>query len=160
MPADRREEGLVAALSLSENLALPDPPGRLLLDRRAMRSHAEARLAALGVRTSSADAPSGSLSGGNQQKLVLARELARPPRLLVAVHPTRGLDLASAAAVRRRILEACRGGAAALVVTADPDEAQLFGAPIRVVYRGQLSAPYAPATPAATLGRLMAGVAA
>ncbi|HEX7527721.1 MAG TPA: ATP-binding cassette domain-containing protein, partial [Thermoanaerobaculia bacterium] len=160
VPADRREEGLVAALSLSENLALPDPPGRLFLDRRAMRSHAELRLAALGVRMSSADAPAGSLSGGNQQKLVLARELARPPRLLVAVHPTRGLDLASAAAVRRRILEACRADAAALVVTADPDEAQLFGAPIRVVYRGQLSAPYAPATPAATLGRLMAGVAA
>jgi ABC-type uncharacterized transport system ATPase subunit len=159
VPADRREEGLVAALSLSENLALPDPPGRLFLDRRAMVSHAEARLTALGVRASSADASAGSLSGGNQQRVVLARELTRPPRLLVAVHPTRGLDLASAAAVRRLILEACRVEAAALVVTADPDEAQLFGAPIRVVYRGRLSTPYAPATPAATFGRLMAGLA-
>jgi simple sugar transport system ATP-binding protein len=158
VPADRREEGLVAALSLSENLALPDPPGRLFLDRRAMLSHAEARLAALGVRASSAAATAGSLSGGNQQKVVLARELARPPSLLVAVHPTRGLDLASAAAVRRRILDACHAGAACLVVTADPDEALLFGAPIRVVTRGQLSAPCAPATPVATLGRLMAGV--
>jgi len=160
VPADRREEGLVAALSLSENLALPDPPGRLFLDRRAMLSHAEARLAALGVRASSAAAPASALSGGNQQKVVLARELARRPRVLVAVHPTRGLDLASAAAVRRLILEACRMEAAALVVTADPDEAQLFGAPIRVVYRGRLSAPCAPATPVTTLGRLMAGVAA
>jgi ABC-type uncharacterized transport system ATPase subunit len=158
VPADRREEGLVAALSILENLALPDPPGRLFLDRRAMLSHAEARLAALDVRASSAAAPAGSLSGGNQQKLVLARELAHAPRVLVAVHPTRGLDLASAAAVRYRILEACRMGAAALVVTADPDEAQLFGAPIRVVTRGRLSAPHAPATPVATLGRLMAGV--
>jgi len=158
VPADRREEGLVAALSILENLALPDPPGRLFLDRRAMLSHAEARLAALDVRASSAAAPAGSLSGGNQQKLVLARELAHAPRVLVAVHPTRGLDLASAAAVRHRILEACRMGAAALVVTADPDEAQLFGAPIRVVTRGRLSAPHAPATPVATLGRLMAGV--
>jgi general nucleoside transport system ATP-binding protein len=159
VPADRREEGLVAALSISENLALPNPPGRLFLDRRAMFSHAEARLAALGVRAPSAAAPAGSLSGGNQQKVVLARELAHAPRVLVAVHPTRGLDLASAAAVRRRILEACGMGAAALVVTADPDEAQLFGAPIRVVTRGRLSAPHAPATPVATLGRLMAGVA-
>ena len=160
VPADRREEGLVAALSLSENLALPDPPGRLFLDRRAMRAHAEARLATLGVRAASAAAPAGSLSGGNQQKLVLARELARPPSLLVAIHPTRGLDLASAAAVRRRILRACREGAAALVVTADPDEAQLFGAPIRVVIRWRLSAPCAPETSVTTLGRLMAGVSA
>jgi ABC-type uncharacterized transport system ATPase subunit len=160
VPADRREEGLVAALSLSENLALPNPPGRLFLDRRAMLSHAEERLAALGVRASSAAAPASALSGGNQQKLVLARELARVPRVLLAVHPTRGLDLASAAAVRRLILEACRMEAAALVVTADPDEAQRFGAPIRVVTRGRLSAPCAPATPVTTLGRLMAGVAA
>ena len=160
VPADRREEGLVAALSLSENLALPEPPGRLFLDRRAMRAHAEGRLAALGVRTSSSAAAAGSLSGGNQQKVVLARELAHLPKLLVAVHPTRGLDVASATAVRRLILEACRIGAAALVVTADPDEAQLFDAPIRVVTRGQLSAPCAPATPVATLGRLMAGVSA
>jgi simple sugar transport system ATP-binding protein len=160
VPADRREEGLVSALSLSENLALPDPPGRLFLDRPAMLSHAEARLSALGVRASSPAASAGSLSGGNQQKLVLARELARAPRVLVAVHPTRGLDLASAAAVRRLILEACRTGAAALVVTADPDEARLFGAPIRVVYRGKVSAPRAPTTPVAALGRLMAGVTA
>jgi ABC-type uncharacterized transport system ATPase subunit len=160
VPADRREEGLVTALSLSENLALPDPPGRLFLDRRAMLSHAEERLAALGVRASSAAVPASALSGGNQQKVVLARELVHAPRLLVAVHPTRGLDLASSAAVRRMILEACRMEAAALVVTADPDEAQLFGAPIRVVYRGRLSAPCAPGTGVATLGRLMAGVGA
>ncbi len=159
VPADRREEGLVAALSLSENLALPDPPGRMFLDRRAMLSHARARLSALGVRTSSPAASAGSLSGGNQQKLVLARELARPARVLVAVHPTRGLDLASAAAVRARIHEACAQGAAALVVTADPDEARLFDAPIRVVFRGTVSGEYPPGTPPSALGRLMAGVA-
>ena len=160
VPADRREEGLLAALSLSENLALPDPPGRPFLDRRAMLAHAESRLAALGVRASSTAAAAGSLSGGNQQKVVLARELVRPPSLLVAIHPTRGLDLGSAAAVRRLILEACRMGAAALVVTADPDEAQLFDAPIRVVTRGRVSAPCEPATPVAALGRLMAGISA
>ena len=158
VPADRREEGLVAALSLSENLALPNPPGGVFLDRAAMRAHAEERLSAFGVRYASPAALAGSLSGGNQQKAVLARELAHRPGVLVAVHPTRGLDLASAAAVRSRILDACRSGTAALVVTADPDEAQLFGAPLRVVYRGRLSAALEPATPAATLGRLMAGL--
>jgi simple sugar transport system ATP-binding protein len=160
VPADRRGEGLVAALSLSENLAFPNPPGRVLLDRAEMRAHAEERLGAFGVRYASPDAPAGSLSGGNQQKTVLARELARHPVVLVAVHPTRGLDLASAAAVRSRILDACRSGTAALVVTADPDEAQLFGASIRVVTRGRLSAVLDPATPPATLGRLMAGLEA
>ncbi|HSB63545.1 MAG TPA: ATP-binding cassette domain-containing protein [Thermoanaerobaculia bacterium] len=160
VPADRREEGLVATLSLSENLALPNPPGRVLLDRAAMRTRAEERLGAFGVRFASPDVPAGSLSGGNQQKVVLARELARDPAILIAVHPTRGLDLASAAAVRSRILDACCAGSAALVVTADPDEAQLFDAPIRVVYRGRLSGELAPTTPAATLGRLMAGLEA
>jgi simple sugar transport system ATP-binding protein len=160
VPADRREEGLVAALSLAENLALPDPPGRVFLDRSAMRAHAGDLLASFGVRAASSTALAGSLSGGNQQKVVLARELSRSPRVLVAVHPTRGLDLASAAPVRRRILDVCRSGAAALVITADLDEAPLFGAPLRVVTRGQLSAPLQPTTPVETLGRLMAGLAA
>jgi general nucleoside transport system ATP-binding protein len=160
VPADRREEGFVAALSLAENLALPDPPGRVFLDRSAMRVHAGELLASFGVRAASSTALAGSLSGGNQQKLVLARELSRSPRVLVAVHPTRGLDLASAAAVRGRILDVCRSGAAALVVTSDLDEAPLFGAPLRVVTRGRLSAPLQPTTPVETLGRLMAGLAA
>ena len=160
VPADRREEGLVASLSLEENLALPDPPGRVFLDRSAMRAHAGDLLASFGVRAASSTALAGSLSGGNQQKVVLARELSRSPRVLVAVHPTRGLDLASAAAVRRRILDVCRSGAAALVITADLDEAPLFGAPLRVVTRGRLSAPLQPTTPVETLGRLMAGLEA
>jgi ABC-type uncharacterized transport system ATPase subunit len=160
VPADRREEGLVAALSLAENLALPDPPGRVFLDRSAMRVHAGDLLASFGVRAASSTTLAGSLSGGNQQKLVLARELSRSPRVLVAVHPTRGLDLASAAAVRGRILDVCRSGAAALVVTADLDEAPLFGAPLRVVTRGRLSATLQPTTPVETLGRLMAGLTA
>ncbi len=158
VPADRRDEGLVAALPLSENLSLPNPPGRIFLDRAKMRAHAEERLSAFGVRYASPEAPAGSLSGGNQQKAVLARELANPPVVLLAVHPTRGLDVASAAAVRIRILDACRSGTAALVVTADPDEAQLFGAPIRVVYRGRLSAVLERTAPSTELGRLMAGL--
>ena len=141
VPADRRAEGFVAALSLEENLALPSPPGSLLIDRTAMRGHAEERLRRFGVRAGSAATSAASLSGGNQQKLVLARELDRrlgPPKLLVAVHPTRGLDLAASAEIRARIEEVRRAGAAVLVVSSDPDEARPFGGTLHVVYRGAL----------------------
>jgi simple sugar transport system ATP-binding protein len=160
VPADRRAEGLVLDLSLAENLALPDPPGRLLLDRRAMLRNAAARIAAFAVRAPTSETPARSLSGGNQQKLVLARELAGAPRLVVAVHPTRGLDLAASAAVRARLAEACAAGASVLAVTADPDEAFLFGGAVRVVYRGRLGPVLLENTPPVTLGRMMAGLAA
>ncbi len=161
VPADRRSEGLVASLTLEENLALPRPPGGLFLDRAALRRAADERLSRFGVRASSPADLAGQLSGGNQQKLVLARELTAPgppPRLVVAVHPTRGLDLAAAADVRAALADARRAGAAVLAVTSDPEEASLFGGPIRVVTRGVLSAPFPPTTPADVLGRLMAGL--
>jgi ABC-type uncharacterized transport system ATPase subunit len=160
VPADRREEGLVLDLALAENLALPDPPGRLFLDRAAMRTHALERIEAFAVRAPSPSTRAGALSGGNQQKLVLARELARSPRLVVAIHPTRGLDLAASAAVRARLAEACAAGASVLVVTSDPDEAFDYRGDVRVVTRGALSGTIASGTPPAALGRLMAGLGA
>jgi len=160
IPADRRAEGLVAGLSLSENLFLRRPPGRFTIDRAVLATAAADRLARFGVRASGPDAKARELSGGNQQKLLLARELEPPPNLLVAIHPTRGLDLASSEDVRARLLDAARSGAGVLVVTADPEEARELGAPIRVVYRGALS-PVLPATTSlAELGRFMGGVAA
>jgi simple sugar transport system ATP-binding protein len=160
IPADRRGEGLVANLSLAENLFLRRPPGRFLLDRAALSAFAADRLRRFGVRASGPWALARELSGGNQQKLLLARELEPLPKLLVAIHPTRGLDIASSEDVRARLLDAARSGAGVLVVTADPEEAQELGAPIRVVYRGVLSPPLPPATDLANLGRLMAGLAA
>ena len=160
VPADRREEGLVLDLDLAENLALPNPPGRYVLDRAAMWTHALERIAAFTVRAPSPSVPARGLSGGNQQKLVLARELAGAPRLVVAIHPTRGLDLAASATVRARLAEACAAGASALVVTSDPDEAFDYRGSVRVVTRGTLSAAVAGGTPPAALGRLMAGLGA
>ena len=163
VPADRRAEGLVASLSLAENLALPSPPGRLFLRRDEMRDRAAARIRSFGVRAASPDVAAATLSGGNQQKLVLARELEErpaPPRVLVAIHPTRGLDLSAAADVRARIEEARHAGAAVLAVSADPDEARLLGGTLRVVYRGALSEPLPPDAPLSLLGRRMAGLAA
>ena len=117
-------------------------------------------MAAFAVRAASPSIRAGALSGGNQQKLVLARELAGVPRLVVAIHPTRGLDLAASAAVRARLAGACAAGASALVVTADPDEAFLYRGVVRVVTRGALSDAVPAGTPPSTLGRLMAGIAA
>jgi ABC-type uncharacterized transport system ATPase subunit len=163
VPADRRAEGLVASLTLEENLALPSPPGRFLLDRDAMRRGAEERLARFGIRAASSSSRAATLSGGNQQKLVLARELdARlgRPRLLVTIHPTRGLDLSAASEVRDLFEAGRRAGCAVLIVSADPDEARLFGGTFHVVYRGRLSEPLPPDTPLPALGRRMAGLAA
>lgn len=160
IPADRRAEGLVANLSLAENLFLRRPPGRFTLDRAALTAAAADRLRRFGVRATGPWALARELSGGNQQKLLLARELEPLPKLLVAIHPTRGLDIASSEDVRARLLDAARSGAGVLVVTADPEEAQELGAPIRVVYRGTLSSPLPAATGLAELGRFMAGLAA
>jgi len=162
VPADRRAEGLVAPLSLAENFALPTPQGRIFLDGAAMARFAGERLRQHGIRAESPASAASTLSGGNQQKLVLARELddrLGPPRLMVAVHPTRGLDLSAAAAVRDRIEEARRAGTAVLVASSDPEEARLFGGTFHVVYRGALSGPLPPETPFPALGRRMAGLA-
>ena len=159
IPADRRAEGLVPGLSLAENLFLRRPPGRFVIDRSALAAAADERLRRFGVRARGPWAKAEELSGGNQQKLLLARELEPLPRLLVAVHPTRGLDLASSSDVRARLLDAIRAGAGVLAVTADPEEALDLGAPIRVVYRGALSPPLAATTTLAELGRRMAGLA-
>jgi len=160
IPADRRAEGLVAELTLAENLFLARPPGGRVLDRVALAAAAAERLARFGVRASGPYALARELSGGNQQKLLLARELEPLPRLLVAVHPTRGLDLASSEDVRARLLDAARAGSGVLVVTADPEEARALGAPIRVVYRGALSEPLPSSVAIGELGRRMAGLAA
>ncbi len=163
VPADRRAEGLVAPLTIAENLALPAPPGRFFLARDAMRENAAERIQSFGVRAASPEVAAGTLSGGNQQKLVLARELdprLGAPWVLVAIHPTRGLDLAAAADVLGRIEEVREAGAAVLLVSADPDEARLLGGTLRVVYRGALSEPLPAGVPLETLGRRMAGLAA
>jgi general nucleoside transport system ATP-binding protein len=160
VPADRRAEGLVASFTLAENLALADGVGGFFMDRAALHRRAADRLAEFGVRASSPEALARELSGGNQQKLVLARELVPVPRVLVAVHPTRGLDLAASRDVHERIDGARRQGCAVLLVSADPEEARLFGGTLRVVYRGRLSEPLPASTPLQALGRRMAGLAA
>ncbi len=159
VPADRLAEGLVPGMTLAENLALTRRALPFLLDRSALRKEASDLIARFGIKASSPDSRGDELSGGNQQKLVLTRELATVPTLLVAIHPTRGLDLAASAEVRGRLEETRRQGAAILLVTADPEEARLLTGSIRVVYRGRLSEPLSDDTPVEVLGRRMAGLA-
>ena len=99
----------------------------------------------------------GTLSGGNQQKVILARELAREPKLLVASQPTRGLDVGSIEFVHRRIVEQRDHGVAVLIVSAELDEIYALADRIAVMYEGKITGFRPPTVPVEELGRLMAG---
>lgn len=163
VPPDRRAEGLVLDLSLWENLALGASGNKRrgpFVDQMALEREARDVISRFGVRAASPRSKARELSGGNQQKLILARELEGGPRLLVAVHPTRGLDLAATADIRRRLQAARADGCGVVVVTSDPEEAFELAAPIRVVYRSRLSESLPHDTPPHELGLKMAGLAA
>ncbi|HEX5005267.1 MAG TPA: ATP-binding cassette domain-containing protein, partial [Gemmatimonadales bacterium] len=144
VPEDRTTEGLIASLTLTENVVLG--VGRSapwIIGRRFRRVHwtsARYRTAELleqfGVRASGPDALAGTLSGGNQQKLLMARALDRRPRVLVAENPTRGLDLQAAAAIHARLRVAAAGGAAVLVYSSDLDEVLELGDRVLVAAGG------------------------
>ena len=142
IPEDRLHWGLVADLTLAENLALATVADgglrrRRLLDLRAMQEHAAGLLVTYGVRPADPSARASSLSGGNQQKVVIAREMSRDPRLLVAAQPTRGLDVGAIDYVHRRLLDMRAGGAAILLVTNELEELLELADRIAVMYRGR-----------------------
>jgi ABC-type uncharacterized transport system ATPase subunit len=120
-------------------------------------ANARERIAEFDIRPRSATIPASSLSGGNQQKVVIARELSRPLRLLVASQPTRGLDVGSIETVHRRIVEARDKGTAVLVVSTELDEVLALGDRIAVMYRGGISGYVAPDAPIEEIGLMLAG---
>ena len=147
VPEDRQRRGLILEFDLVENLALGDhrrPPyvRHGVLDRRAMDETAKTRIADYDVRTPSEHIAAGNLSGGNQQKLVLARELGRDPDLLVAAQPTRGLDVGAIEFVHRRILAERDGGKAVLLVSMELEEVMSLSDRILVMYEGRIVAEY------------------
>ncbi|WP_299542113.1 ABC transporter ATP-binding protein [uncultured Streptomyces sp.] len=153
VPEDRHHEGCVPELSVAENLFL----GRLgafrrfggLLDRGALHRAADTVLTEYGIRAAGPKAPMSSLSGGNQQKVVLARELALDPLVcLAAAQPTRGLDVGAVDAVLGRLREAA-GGAGVLVVSSELDELLALCDRIAVAWRGRLLGPVATSDPGA-----------
>ena len=140
IPEDRQRDALVLGFSLSENLALKGAGrrrGRMMW--RRLRDRARELAAEYDVRTASIDARAAELSGGNQQKLVLARELSDRPLIIVAENPTRGLDIRAAAAVRDRLREAAAGGAAVLIHSGDLDEVLALATRIVAVHDGRLA---------------------
>lgn len=143
IPEDRQGWGLVLDMTVAENIALPDIPSgkfssRGVLSTRRIREHARRLLVEYDVRPPDPDLRVLSLSGGNQQKVVLARELAREPRVLVAANPTQGLDVGAADYVHRRLLEAREAGSAILLVSNDLDELFKLADRIMVLYRGRV----------------------
>lgn len=164
VPGDRRREGVVGPMTVAENLVLGRhrrPPfcRRGFLDRRAVHQEAERLVESYGI-DGSPEQSTDTLSGGNQQRVVLARCLEASPRVLVAIHPTRGLDVAAERAVEQRLLEAAANGCAVLVVTSDLDAAWRLGDRILVFSRGRVVGEGGPDTDPTVLAQWVGGEAA
>jgi simple sugar transport system ATP-binding protein len=159
VPEDRTTEGLILGLTLTENVVLgsrPDDPWmrRGRIDWRVARARTATLLREFGIVAPGPDARAAGLSGGNQQKLVMARELAREPRVVVAENPTRGLDIRATDEIHARLRAAAAGGAAVLVYSSDLDEVLALADRVLVASRGTLTEVRRPATRAA-VGELM-----
>jgi len=163
VPEDRKQDGCVGAFTVAENLILnhyDEPPYArgIAMDLSKVRQNATHRVAEFDIRTRSIEAPVSSLSGGNQQKVVLARELSRPLGILVACQPTRGLDVGAIEFVHRRLIEERDRGTAVVIVSTELDEVVALADRIAVMYRGRIVGIVPPDTSREVLGLLMAGV--
>jgi len=164
LSADRQRTGLVLELSVAENLVLPEaarggaPPvfrAGIVNATELARAAADA-IARFGIRAHAAD-PARTLSGGNQQKVCVARALRAAPGVLVAVNPTRGLDVAATAAVREELRAQARSGTAVLLVSTELDEVLELGQRILVLFRGALLEVPAGERSREAIGRRMLG---
>src|SRR3954469_23826691 len=162
IPEDRQRRGLVLEFSLAENLALHDydhqPYSRVgWLYPQRMVERARGLLRDFDVRGGGPQTAARALSGGNQQKVVVAREVARDPRVLIAAQPTRGLDVGAIEYVHRRLVEQRDEGKAVLLVSLELDEILSLSDRILVLYEGRLVGEYQPGVPEEELGIAMTG---
>ncbi len=151
IPEDRHRHGLLLEAPLWENRMLghvTEPPNsrRGLLDPKAARQDTERIVEEYDVRTPGIEVTAASLSGGNQQKLIVGREMSHAPKLLIAAHPTRGVDIGAQTQIWEQIRQARREGLAVLLISADLDELIGLSDTLRVMYRGRLTADADPAT--------------
>jgi simple sugar transport system ATP-binding protein len=164
VPEDRHKHGLVLTFPTRDNLVLNtyyQPPFAkgIEMEYSAIGSFAGEMVNIFDIRTPSIMTPVGSLSGGNQQKVIVARELSRPVQLLIASQPTRGLDVGSIEFIHHRIVEARDKGAAVLLISAELDEIMSLSDRIAVMYKGRILAVVdAKTATREQLGLLMAGV--
>ncbi|MFC8171811.1 ABC transporter ATP-binding protein [Streptomyces sp. NPDC057242] len=165
IPEDRHRHGLLLEAPLWENRILghvTEAPNsrRGILDPKAARRDTERIVREYDVRTPGIDVTAASLSGGNQQKLIVGREMSHAPKFLIAAHPTRGVDVGAQAQIWDAIRDARREGLAVLLISADLDELIGLSDTLRVMYRGKLVADADPATiTPEELGSAMTGAA-
>ncbi|MGP3688075.1 ABC transporter ATP-binding protein [Streptomyces sp. IBSNAI002] len=165
IPEDRHRHGLLLESPLWENRILghvTEAPNskRGILDIKAARKDTERIVREYDVRTPGIEVTAASLSGGNQQKLIVGREMSHNPKFLIAAHPTRGVDVGAQAQIWDAIREARREGLAVLLISADLDELIGLSDTLRVIYRGRLVADADPATVTPEeLGTAMTGAA-
>jgi len=165
VPEDRQKNGLISEFSIAENLMLngsfTKPYANGFGIAFATRARlAEERVKEFDVRTTSALTPAGKLSGGNQQKVVLARELSREVDLLIVSQPTRGVDVGSIEFIHERLVEERNAGKAVLLISTELDEVLALADRIAVMYRGRIVGIVDNKTDRAKLGQMMAGVSA
>jgi ABC-type uncharacterized transport system ATPase subunit len=162
IPEDRHLRGLVLDFTLAENLALHDfrrPPSSKLgwLFPSRLIERARRLLREFDVRGGGPETPASSLSGGNQQKVVVARELDRDPQVLIAAQPTRGLDVGAIEFVHRRLVQERDEGRAILLVSLELEEVLSLADRILVMFEGRIAGEYGPETSAEELGIAMTG---
>ena len=163
VPEDRQRSGLVLDFDLAENLVLdsyyaaPYSYG-IRMDWDYAHEHADELIEQYDIRTPSSTVNAGHLSGGNQQKLIVAREFSRDVKLVIASQPTRGVDVGSIEYIHSRIVEERDEGSAVLIVSSELDEIMALSDRILVMYRGRVVAEVEGGTAtAAQLGLYMAG---
>ncbi|MGC1419123.1 MAG: ABC transporter ATP-binding protein [Acidimicrobiales bacterium] len=165
IPEDRQRDGLVLSMTVADNLVL-NTPRRSPFARRGTRNlsaveeNARKQVKDFDIRTTSTREPVSSLSGGNQQKVIVARELSRPLAFLVASQPTRGLDVGSIEYVHRQIVNERNEGLGVLIVSSELDEVMALGDRIAVMHEGRITGVVDPSTSRETIGLLMAGASA
>ncbi len=162
VPEDRQVDGLVGEFTIAENLMLNRSHGKPFVSAGTVRSgfledFAQQKLTEYDVRASGIGAKASQLSGGNQQKVVVARELSRDLSLLVAAQPTRGVDVGSIEFIHKQVVATRDSGVPVLLVSTELDEIVALSDRIMVLYRGQVVGIVPADTPRETLGLMMAG---
>jgi simple sugar transport system ATP-binding protein len=162
IPQDRRVEGLALPLTIAENLLLntgllDTSTANFILSPLTMSHFAETQMARFGIQAPTASQPVATLSGGNQQRVIIARELAHNPRIIIAVNPTRGLDIAATRYVHQSLLDRCRQGVGIVLISTDLDEILSLATRTYVLYRGQLLGPIPSQAGHEVIGQMMTG---
>ena len=164
VPEERNVEGIVPSFSIKENLILKDVEeeqfsNRSFMKKRVIENNGEQLREQFDIRSPNIDVAAGSLSGGNIQKVILAREIARNPKFLVAVYPTRGLDMGAAEFIHKQLLQKRNEGVGILLISEELEEITNLSDQVAVIFKGKIQK-VIPASEASRrrLGILMAGV--